>query len=176
MPYASYNSCKFFSSLFLSTVFLVLKGLSSKITSFHSSVLVFLLFPFLLTCLLVFPFGVTFCFEYHFQFMIGILNILRFCGYPHNLLFFRWLGYPLILGAQYFVLVESQLNQLILVYDLDIIVLILLLLDLPHRRFVFCLQIYLEQIWHIVVAHLTSWGERIIVDLGVSIEFINIEV
>ena len=75
-----------------------------------------------------------------------------------------------------FLLVERQHHQLILVNVLVIIIIILLVLDGTHKLFVSCLHIYFEQVWHHVVAPLTSCSECLIVDLGVFIESLNVGV
>ena len=92
------------------------------------------------------------------------------------MLLFRWLGYTLVLGANIFALVEYQRHQLFLVYALAIIVLILLVLDVPHKLYVSCSQISLEQVLNHVATTITSCGEHLIVDLCVFIEYINVGV
>ena len=50
------------------------------------------------------------------------------------------------------------------------------MLDVPQKIFVSCRQISLEQVLDHVVAPLISFGERLMVNLGVFIEFLNIGV
>ena len=50
------------------------------------------------------------------------------------------------------------------------------MLDVPHKLYVSCIQISLEQVLRHVATTITSCGEHLIVDLCVFIEYINVGV
>ena len=133
------------------------------------------LFPFLFTWFLLFTFGVTLYLN-TFANLILVSFVFYSSTYSTTICCSSGdLDRHLSLVVKN-VLVERQCYQLILVYVLAIVVIFLLVLGVTNKLFVSCRQISFQKVLRCSVSPLTSFSERIIVDLGIFIEFINVGV